>query len=374
MKVSLGALALGVCVTAQAAAPVITSFTDNGILVCTNLAPGSVATVEWAPAVTGPWTDNWAGLDTVAVDSNGMLRASVPMLYRVRGTTSVSPGVLLIAAGSFTMGNCMSPSEGNSSELPLHTVTVSAFCMDANLVTYSLWTNVYHWAISHGYSFDNTGSGKAANHPVQTVNWYDVVKWCNARSERESREPCYYADTNQTTVYRSGAIILATNCVNWAANGYRLPTEAEWEKAARGGAAGHRFPRWDADTINWNRANYYARPGFYAYDVNHTGGYDTNFTSGGHPFTSPVGSFAPNGYGLYDMAGNVCEWCWDYYSDTYYGSSPSTDPRGPAPASYTVLRGGSFEFDAGAARCAARNCAPASTGYNYIGFRCVRRF
>ena len=102
----------------------------------------------------------------------------------------------LIPAGSFTMGNCMNTNEGGADELPLHTVNVSAFYMDTNLVSYTLWSNVYQWATNHGYSFDNAGSGKAANHPVQTVNWYDVVKWCNARSEMEGLAPAYYTNAS----------------------------------------------------------------------------------------------------------------------------------------------------------------------------------
>ena len=175
VRIGLCALALGAGLAAHVAAlgqPVITSFSGNGVLVCSNLAPGSVATVEWASAVTGPWTNNWAGLDAVTADLNGKIEVSVPMFYRVRGTTnSVPSGMALIPAGSFTMGNCMDPSEGWSNELPLHTVNVSAFYMDTNLVSYTLWTNVYQWATSHGYSFDYAGSGKAAAHPVQTIDW-----------------------------------------------------------------------------------------------------------------------------------------------------------------------------------------------------------
>ena len=143
--ISLGlcALAFGAGVAARAAASVITSLSGNGVLVCSNLVPGSVAVVEWASAATGPWTNNWAGLDAVTVDSTGIIQVSVPMFYRVRGTNSASPGtvpsgMVLIPAGSFTMGNCMSPSEGNSDELPLHTVYVSAFYLDRYEVTKTL--------------------------------------------------------------------------------------------------------------------------------------------------------------------------------------------------------------------------------------------
>jgi formylglycine-generating enzyme required for sulfatase activity len=284
-------------------------------------------------------------------------------------------GMPLIPAGSFTMGDTLG--DGEAYELPAHTVYVSAFYMEKNLVSYVLWQQVYQWATSHDYVFDHAGSGKAPNHPVQTVSWHDAVKWCNARSEMEGLTPCYYYDASQTMIYRSGQGDLETNCVNWVANGYRLPTEAEWEKAARGGLAGHRFPWTDVDTIDWSQANYYACPSCFLYDVNSTEGYDAAFADGVFPYTSPVGYFAPNGYGLYDMVGNVWEWCWDWYNSMYYSSSPGTDPRGPSPDWFLVrvLRGGSWAGGANSTRCASRygTWIPGESSTDF-GFRCVRGF
>ncbi len=96
--------------------------------------------------------------------------------------------------------------EGYSDALPVHTVHVSAFFMDRTEVTKAQWDALYQWAIGHGYSFDNAGSGKAANHPVHSIAWYDAVKWCNARSEREGRPWAYYTDQGLSQPYRTGRV------------------------------------------------------------------------------------------------------------------------------------------------------------------------
>jgi formylglycine-generating enzyme required for sulfatase activity len=233
-----------------------TSFSGSGW--GSAVTPGSNKQITWNAGA------DWSG------------HYSANVRFRVTADDAVAPsGMALIPAGSFTMGNCMDPSEGDPNELPLHAVYVSAFYMDKYDVTKALWDSVYQWATNHGYSFDNAGSGKAANHPVQMIGWYDAVRWCNARSEKEGRVPAYYTDAGLGVRYRSGYV---GPYVNWS-SGYRLPTEAEWEKAARGGASGHRFPWTDADTITWSRANYDADPSGYSYDVNPTSGYDTNFAS-----------------------------------------------------------------------------------------------
>ena len=274
----------------------------------------------------------------------------------------------LIPAGSFTMGDNL---DGDSFALPLHTVYVSAFYMDQNNVTKLLWDSVYQWAITNGYSFDYAGSGKATNHPVQTVNWYDAVKWCNARSEMAELTPAYYTSAALTAVYRSGQVNVDNSWVKWTA-GYRLPTEAEWEKAARGGLSGKRFP-W-GNTISWSQANYYANPSpAQPFDVNPTTGLHPTFATGSFPYTNPVGYFAPNAYGLYDMAGNVWQWCWDWNGP--YGIDSQTDPRGPtsASASGRVLRGGDFNDNAIYCRVAGRGSwGNLAVSFANMGFRCGR--
>ena len=299
---------------------------------------------------------------------------------RVVADDQVAPsGMALIPAGSFTMGNCMDPNEGDSDELPLHTVYVSAIYMDKYDVTEALWAQVYNWATNHGYSFDDPGSvydgnSKGPNYPVVDVDWYDTVKWCNARSQMENRTPAYYTSGSQTTIYKTGQIDLTNGCVNWN-SGYRLATEAEWEKAARGGVSGHRFP-W-GDTITESQANYYSYwlggVPYYTYDVNSYSGYNTNFRHWNSSYTSPVNYFAPNGYGLYDMAGNVWQWCWDWYGD--YSSASQTDPRGPTTGQYgsfRVPRGGGWSANAIGCRSAIRSYSRYPAYFNsYLGFRSV---
>jgi formylglycine-generating enzyme required for sulfatase activity len=273
-------------------------------------------------------------------------------------------GMRLIPAGLFQMGDNLD----EETDAPVHPVYVSAFYMDKYDVTYALWQQVYNWAIAHGYIFYSAGSGKAANHPVQTIYWNDAVMWCNARSEMEGRTPAYYTDPTKTTVYRGGYVIMGNDCVIWNA-GYRLPTEAEWEKAARGGLSGQRFP-W-GNTISWSQANYYTyQPGYYSYDLNPTAGFYPPLVTGNYPYTSPVDYFAPNGYGLYDMEGNVLQWCWDWY-DAGYASGPQTDPQGPTSGTYREARGGAYFDYAPSCQTANRGYQPPSNRDNYIGFRSV---
>jgi formylglycine-generating enzyme required for sulfatase activity len=299
-----------------------------------------------------------------SVSSQGALLTVYP--------ANIQSGMALIPAGSFTMGNSMAPNEGNSSELPLHTVYVSAFYMDKYDVTEALWQQVYNWATNHGYSFDYPGSvydgsSKGPNYPVVDVDWYDCAKWCNARSEMAGKVPAYYTSAALAVVYRTGDLDISNSCVNWNA-GYRLPTEAEWEKAARGGLSGQRFP-W-GNTISEGQANYYSC-NCYTYDLSNTG-YNPTFNDGVGPLTSPVGYFAPNGYGLYDMAGNVWQWCWDWYGS--YSSGLQTDPRGPTTGQYgsnRVFRGGYWDYNAINCRTAFRFSIIPTFRYYYLGFRSV---
>ena len=270
-------------------------------------------------------------------------------------------GLVEIPAGPFTMGRTSGDTDSNA---PPVNVTVSQFYMGKNEVTKAEWDVVRTWAISNGYTDLGAGAGKASNHPVQTVSWWDVIKWCNAKSQKEGLTPCY---TVSGSVMKTGTIAPE---MNWTANGYRLPTEAEWEKAARGGVSGKRFP-WGTDTISHSQANYLSSTS-YSYDA--SGSVNNNhptYKFGNTPYTSPVGSFAANGYGLHDMAGNVSEWCWDWYGSSSYVNG-ATDPRGAASGTGRVVRGGSWGYDAYYCRAAFRVGNAPSGAYNYDGFRVAR--
>ena len=337
----------------------------------------------WGQGVT-PGTGKVIVWDAQA-DWPGQVSATMRFRVTASGTPPAPSGMALIPAGSFEMGDAFS--EGSTRERPVHSVYVSAFYMDKYEVTNDAMVEVMTWAYQRGklvvssssvmnaegdqqelldlndsdcrITWDGSSFGlkpaKGSGYPCLEVTWYGAAAYSNYRSEMEGLEPCYD---------------LSDWSCDFSASGYRLPTEAEWEKAARGGLSGKRFP-W-GDTISHSQANYYSY-GFYSYDESPTRGFHPDWDDGGYPYTSPVGSFAPNDYGLYDMAGNVWEWCNDWYSSSYYASSPSSDPPGPPSGSHRVLRGGGWGYDAINCRVANRDSYFPSLSRDFIGFRCVRR-
>ena len=309
---------------------------------------GSLASTNWLTVTNG-----------IPLTGVVLSNSTPPGFFRLYQPQPNPPGMTQVPGGGFTMGDGL---DGMSDALPT-AVTVSAFYMDAGLVSYAQWQSIYTWGVNHGYGFVNSGSGKGTNHPVQNVDWYDAVKWCNARSQLTGLAPVYYTDAGLKMVYTNGE---ADPYVNWMAKGYRLPTEAEWEKAARGGMNNQRFP-W-GNQISQSLANYYGAPASLSYDLGPSGE-NVAFSAGGPPQTSPVGYFPANGYGLNDMAGNLSEWCWDWYGTPYAGG---TDPHGPATGTDRVLRGGDWFHDARTTRCAARNYDPPGFATGVAGFRCVR--
>ncbi len=312
----------------------------------------------------------WTNIATTALDNLGSATfTNIPdprpqaanakwNFYRA-ATNVVSLGqMVFIPGGTFQMGDALD----GLSNAPVHSVYVSGFYLQNTEVTKGQWNAVANWAAANGYNINTAGgSGKAASHPVYNVTWYEVVKYCNARSQMENLTPCY---TVGGATYKTGSS--APDC-NWNASGYRLPSEAEWEKAARGGLSGKRFP-W-GDIINLSYANYYNSNESYESPQNQ--GYNPIYDDGVNPYTSPVGSFPANGYGLYDMAGNFSEWCWDWYGSSFYSTSPGTDPRGPASGTYRVFRGGDWLTVANGSRTALRNYD--TPGYSSsVGFRPAR--
>lgn len=282
---------------------------------------------------------------------------------RLRLRILADEGFALIPAARYSIGRVQGDSD---SDAPPVFVKLSDFHIQKTETTQAQWDEVRAWAMKNGYVDLAAGAGKAADHPVYGVSWFDVVKWCNARSEKDGLTPCYQAGGS---VFRSG---IAEPSVDWKANGYRLPTEAEWEVAARGGAKGKRFP-WGTETIQHTDANYWANAAAFPYDKSRCQVYTFHpaYEGGSKPFTAPVGSFAANGYGLHDMAGNVWEWCWDWYDSGSYKGSVA-DPSGPAAGEKRVLRGGSWGTSANRARCSFRYSAIPSFTDSGGGFRCAR--
>lgn len=305
---------------------------------------GSGKTIVWNAGV------DWAG------------RFSDQVRFRVIANDVLTPGFSFIPSGTFVMGRTSGDTEV---EAPPVTVSLSSFYLAQTETTKAQWDEVRTWAISNGYLDLPAGSGKASNHPVQMVSWWDAIKWCNARSEKEGLLPCYESDSG---VLRSGTFLTS---VDWTANGYRLPTEAEWERAARGGGEGVRYPH-GTDFISHNEANYFATGTTYGNESGETG-YHPIHRAGLQPYTSPAGSFAANAFGLKDMSGNVWEMCWDWYSATYYDSiSGAVNPRGPAATFSRVRRGGSW-FDVSQwARSSARVGISTTGQRNNTGFRVAR--
>ena len=224
-----------------------------------------------------------------------------------------------------------SPNEGNEDEKPARKVTVDGFYMCRFPVTQREWLEVTGTTPCHF---------KGDNFPVVNVNWFDAIEYANLRSLREGLTPAYGTGDAGITWDRD-------------ANGYRLPTEAEWEFAARGG---------------------HDSPGNFMFsgsdNVDEVAWYCGNSVGNMHE----VGTKKPNALGLYDMSGNVWEWVWDWYGR--YPNMAQTNPDGAPPGAYRVIRGGSWGNSARDVRCASRNDyyywnAP-SDRYNTVGFRLVR--
>ncbi len=385
--IRVGVAVLGVAIQAWAAAPTVSNVHasqragSKRVEITYDVASGTtnvVAVVAVVSNATGVLSashfsgDIGAGIATGTArqivwdgeaDLNGQILSNLRVCLTASDGGAVAPQpftMVPVPAGTFSMGSSVAT--------PIHPVEVSAFDMDRTEVTKAQWDAVRTWALANGYAIC-VAAGKAAGHPAQSMDWHSAVRWCNARSERDGLTPCY---TNADgTVFKTGNF--AGGC-NWSADGYRLPTEAEWEYAARGTGTTNRFPWTDSNEIQHARANYWSYEGT-PYDTSLTRGYHPAYNDGVAPYTSPAGSFAANAYGLCDMAGNVFEWCWDLYKAPYL-TSPVLNPRGAATGSHRVIRGGSW---GGANPSAAYVCTVTDReistpdGFaNIIGFRCVK--
>jgi len=229
--------------------------------------------------------------------------------------------MIYVAGGNFTMGDTFG--DGESDEKPTHTVSLSSFYIGKYEVTQSQWQTVMG---------SNPSNFKGDNKPVEGVNWYDAIEFCNKLSEREGLTPCY-------------SINGANTICDGSANGYRLPTEAEWEYAAKGGNSGN--------GCKYSGSN----------DLSSVAWYSDNSGSQTHS----VGQKQSNELGIYDLSGNVWEWCWDWYNDSYYNSSPGSNPRGAGSGEYRALRGGSWNSSDRGCRVAFRFRSTRGDRYDILG-------
>ena len=234
-------------------------------------------------------------------------------------------------------------------------MTVSSFLMGKYPVTQGQYQAIMG-ALPSGLPFSNYGAGD--NYPVYYVSWYDTIVFCNKLSIQEGLDPAY--SINESTDPAVWGPVPTSNNTTWNgveivadSNGYRLPTEAQWGYACR---AGTMTPFSTGNIITTAQANY---NGNYPYGNNPTGIYRER--------TTPVGSFAPNAWGLYDMHGNVFEWCWDWYGT--YPSVAETDPIGPASGTSRVRRGGAWDYYGQYLRSDYRNASYPAGRYLLVGFR-----
>ncbi len=266
-------------------------------------------------------------IKVVAIDNFGTSGEDTHQISLV-----VPDGFLFLEGGTFPMGDHFN--EGSPRELPVHDVTLSPFIIGKYEVTQGLYEEVMG---------SNPSYSVGENRPVEQVSWYDAVESCNKLSEMEGLEKCYSGSGSNITC-------------DFSKNGYRLATEAEWEYVARGGTN-------HTDNFRYSGCHEESELGDYAW-------YDANSNNETHE----VGTKLPNQLGVYDMSGNVYEWCWDWYDYNYYSISPSENPTGPGSGSYRICRGGSWYRDANNSRIANRvPFKPVNSGKS-LGFRLVRSF
>lgn len=302
-------------------------------------------------------------------ESDGSFRLYVFGAFSIAGRKEAGgpvlppmPGHMVrVEGGTFQMGDQFG--DGQSDETA-HTVSVSTFYLSKTEVTFEEYDAFCAATGREKPGDEGWGRGRR---PVINVRWYDAVEYCNWLSVKEKLRPVYGIDkTRQDPGNQNRSDNLKWQVtVDWGANGYRLPTEAEWEYAAREGGRKVRFGNGqdtaDPAQLNFDGSASYKKP----YSV--VGVYRGK--------TVPVEELSANGLGLRHMSGNVWEWCWDWYDSGYYGQSAGAqDPRGAKTGEYRVCRGGSWYHDPDGCCAADRDWGRASYRVNYLGFRVVRGY
>ncbi len=258
----------------------------------------------------------------------------------------IPSGSILI--GSFAYINMGKRIKQVFDERPEHKVYVSAFAMAKYETTSAQWKRVYDWALKNNYEIENVGnmgdaSSKNENHPIVNITWYDIIKWCNAASEKEGLKPCYYMDDTLKIIYKKGCV--ENPVVDWNANGYRLPTEAEWEYAAFAGENDSCFSWGDhldkkyAWFAGWNGDSNTDYPILQDYAKSCPAGSLGTPQEQPNPkwATHPVGQKIGNRFGLYDVYGNVWEMCWDWLAPYPMRIDDNINPKGPNKKEEVVM-------------------------------------
>jgi formylglycine-generating enzyme required for sulfatase activity len=296
--------------------------------------------VDGPPKLDGPVVDGPPKLDGPVVDGPPKLDGP-------------KPAWVPIAKGTFTMGSPLGEPCRRSDEQQHQVTLTHDFEMQTTEVS------VGQFFAFMGYNPANRPCSPSASCPVEMVRWHEAVAYCNALSQKAGKASCYTCTGSGASVTCQEATAYGGAKI-YTCPGYRLPTEAEWEYAYRAGTTTAYYSGVnDAATCGWS----------IVVDANadKIGWCSTNSSSNTHP----AGQKQANAWGLYDMAGNVLEWCHDWYQSNI-GSGPATDPWGSASGSSRILRGGSWSFPADLMRAASREFRTPEYWVNFIGFRCAR--